>query len=74
MPDGCLFTLRLWIGQVSLTGRHAAPRTSPYTPRTLSPDRARVLRSMHRLAWTRVEAGLDESRSTSSIMMLAMER
>ena len=30
------FALRLWIGQVSLTGRHAAPRTSPANILTLS--------------------------------------
>ena len=36
MPERVLFTLRLWIGQVSLTGRHAAPRTSPANIRTVS--------------------------------------
>ena len=73
MPDRVLFVLRLWIGHcLWQDGTRALERALP-TPEH-SPDRACVLRSMHRLAWTRVEAGLDESRSTSSIMMLAMER
>ena len=62
-----LFTLRLW-----QDGTRALERALPALE--YSPDRACLLRSMHRLAWTRLEAGLDESRSTSFIVMLAMER
>ena len=71
--NACFPRLRLWIGHcLWQDGTRALERALP-TPEH-SPDRACVLRSMHRLAWTWVEAGLDESRSTSSIMMLAMER
>ena len=63
----------LWIGHcLWQDGTRALERALP-TPEH-SPDRARVLCSMHRLAWTHVETGLDDSGATSMSRASSIER